>query len=91
MTSCGGCASCIGEQPAGTRFVFMTERETPMTPAGFRKMLARVGTEAGLRAVYPHMLRHSCGFFMADAGEDVRAMQDWLGHANVQNTVAIPN
>ena len=33
------------------------------------------------------MLRHSCGFYMADRREDVRVMQDWLGHANIQNTV----
>jgi type 1 fimbriae regulatory protein FimB/type 1 fimbriae regulatory protein FimE len=37
--------------------------------------------------VHPHMLRHSCGFYMADRREDVRVMQDWLGRANVQNTV----
>ena len=58
-----------------------------MSPAGFRKMLSRVGAECGLPAVHPHMLRHSCGFYMADRREDVRVMQDWLGHANVQNTV----
>jgi site-specific recombinase XerD len=33
------------------------------------------------------MLRHSCGFFMADRHEDMRVMQDLLGHANVQNTI----
>jgi site-specific recombinase XerD len=33
------------------------------------------------------MLRHSCGFYIADRREDVRVMQDWLGHSNVQNTV----
>jgi len=75
------------EQEPGTRFLFMTERRTPMSPADFRKMLSRVGTECGLPAVHPHMLRHSCGFYMADRREDVRVMQDWLGHANVQNTV----
>jgi integrase len=75
------------EQEPGTRFLFMTERRAPMSPAGFRKMLARVGAECGLPAVHPHMLRHSCGFYMADRREDVRVMQDWLGHANVQNTV----
>jgi hypothetical protein len=32
-------------------------------------------------------IRHSCGFYMADHREDMGVMQDWLGHANVQNTV----
>ena len=58
-----------------------------MTAAGFRKILSTVGTVSGLPQVHPHMLRHSCGFYMADRREDVRVMQDWLGHANVQNTV----
>jgi integrase len=69
------------------RYVFMSELGAPTTPAGFRKMLSRVGAQCGLPTVHPHMLRHSCGFAMAEAGEDVRAMQDWLGHAAIQNTV----
>jgi integrase len=74
-------------QEPGCRFIFMNERKAPMTAAGFRKMLSTVGAACGLPHVHPHMLRHSCGFYMADRREDVRVMQDWLGHANVQNTV----
>jgi len=70
------------------RHIFMNERGAPMTETGFRKTLATVGVAAGLALpIHPHMLRHSCGFYMADRSEDVRVMQDWLGHANVQNTV----
>jgi integrase len=64
-------------QEAGCRFVFMNERGAPMTAAGFRKMLSTVGATCGLPHVHPHMLRHSCGFYMADRREDVRVMQDW--------------
>ena len=40
------------------RYVFLTERKSPMTPAGFRKMIARLGTAAGFPfAIHPHMLR----------------------------------
>jgi type 1 fimbriae regulatory protein FimE len=74
-------------QEPGGRFIFMTELRAPMTTAGFRKMLSRVGVECGLPAIHAHMLRHSCGFYMAERHEDVRAMQDWLGHAALQNTV----
>jgi len=74
-------------QEPGCRFIFMNERGAPMTASGFRKMLSTVGAACGLPHVHPHMLRHSCGFYMADRREDVRVMQDWLGHANVQNTV----
>jgi site-specific recombinase XerD len=74
-------------QEPGCRFIFMNERKAPMSSAGFRKMLSTVGAACNLPHVHPHMLRHSCGFYMADRREDVRVMQDWLGHANVQNTV----
>ena len=73
-------------QEPGCRFIFMNERGTPVTASGFRKMLATVGAACGQPHVHPHMLRHSCGFYMADRREDVRVMQDWLGHANIQNT-----
>ena len=30
--------------------------------------------------IHPHMLRHGCGYALANAGHDTRAIQDWLGH-----------
>ncbi|HFV9295705.1 TPA: tyrosine-type recombinase/integrase, partial [Serratia fonticola] len=38
-------------------------------------------------SVHPHMLRHSCGYALADDGIDTRLIQDYLGHRNIQNTV----
>jgi hypothetical protein len=38
-------------------------------------------------AVHPHMLRHGCGYALANAGHDTRALQAWLGHKNIQHTV----
>jgi type 1 fimbriae regulatory protein FimB/type 1 fimbriae regulatory protein FimE len=59
-----------------------------MSAAGFRKMLARTGKEAGFRfSVHPHMLRHACGFKLANDGQDTRALQHYLGHKNIQHTV----
>ena len=36
--------------------------------------------------VHPHMLRHACGFKLAHDGVDTRALQEWLGHRNIQHT-----
>jgi len=70
------------------RYVFMTERDTPMSTAGFRKLLARIGVEADFPfPVHPHMLRHACGFKLANDGQDTRALQHYLGHKNIQHTV----
>ena len=75
------------EQPA-SRHVFITERRAPMSPAGFRKTLARTGEESRFPfPVHPHMLRHACGYKLANDGQDTRALQHYLGHKNIQHTV----
>ena len=33
------------------------------------------------------MLRHACGFALANKGHDTRALQAYLGHKNIQHTV----
>jgi type 1 fimbriae regulatory protein FimB/type 1 fimbriae regulatory protein FimE len=38
-------------------------------------------------SVHPHMLRHATGFYLANAGQDTRAIQLYLGHKNIQHTV----
>ncbi len=68
-------------------FVFVSERDSPFTTAGFRKMVARLGVAAKFQfAVHPHMLRHACGYKLANDGIDTRALQAYLGHRNIQNT-----
>src|SRR5215472_2670269 len=69
-------------------FVFTSERGAPFTKAGFAKMIARLGVEAGFKfGVHPHMLRHACGYALANGGHDTRALQAYLGHKNIQHTV----
>src|SRR6202035_3602995 len=36
---------------------------------------------------FHYMLRHGCGYALANAGHDTRAIQDWLGHRSIQHTV----
>lgn len=69
-------------------YVFVTERGGPMTTGGFRKLLARNGCAAGFDfGVHPHMLRHACGYKLANDGQDTRAIQYYLGHQNIQRAV----
>jgi site-specific recombinase XerD len=37
--------------------------------------------------LHPHMLRHACGYKLANDGHDTRALQHYLGHKNIQHTV----
>ena len=76
------------EQEPESPFVFTSERAAPFTPAGFRKMIARLGAATGFGfPVHPHMLRHACGYQLANKGVDTRSLQAYLGHKNIQHTV----
>ena len=71
-----------------TQYVLVSERKGPMTASNVRKMIAQAGQAAGITfPVHPHMLRHACGFTLANAGHDTRAVQHYLGHKNIQHTV----
>ena len=69
-------------------YVFTTERGGPMSAAGFRKQLARWAEKAKIGfPVHPHMLRHACGYVLANRGMDTRSLQAYLGHASISHTV----
>jgi integrase len=76
------------EQEPRSPFVFTSERGTPFTTAGFARMIERAGIEAKFCfKPHPHMLRHACGYALANRGHDTRALQAYLGHRNIQHTV----
>ena len=58
-----------------------------MTRQAVNYVLAQSSTRAGLAPVNPHMLRHSCGFALANRGYDLRLIQDYLGHRDPKHTV----
>jgi type 1 fimbriae regulatory protein FimB/type 1 fimbriae regulatory protein FimE len=76
------------EQLDAGAYVFTSERGGPMTADNVRKMVTRAGEVARLPfPIHPHMLRHACGFKLANDGHDTRAIQHYLGHKNIQHTV----
>jgi type 1 fimbriae regulatory protein FimB/type 1 fimbriae regulatory protein FimE len=69
-------------------FVFATERGGPFTTDAVNRLIKRIGERAGFAfLVHAHMLRHGCGYALANKGHDTRAIQDWLGHRSIQHTV----
>jgi integrase len=69
-------------------FVFATERGGPFTADAVNRLVKSIGKRAGLGfPVHCHMLRHACGFALANKRHDTRSIQDWLGHRNIQHTV----
>ena len=69
-------------------YVFLSERKGPLTDSSVRKMIAHAGEVAALGfPVYPHQLRHACGYKLANDKQDTRAIQLFLGYRNIQHTV----
>ena len=69
-------------------YVFTGERKGPLTDSTFRKIMIRAGIAARIGCpIHPHMLRHACGYALANRGHDTRALQAYLGHKNIQHTV----
>jgi site-specific recombinase XerD len=74
-------------ESAKSRFVFVSERGAPLSAAGFSRMIERsaITADLGIKA-HAHMLRHACGYKLANDGIDTRSLQAYLGHRNIQNT-----
>ena len=68
-------------------WLFISERGQPLTRRAVFYLVRRAGESAKLTGVHPHMLRHSCGYYLADKGTDLRTMQDYLGHRDPRHTV----
>ncbi len=78
----------LQRQSVPSPFVFVSERGTPFTTAGFARMIERAAVGAGIELkAHPHMLRHACGYKLANDGTDTRSLQAYLGHRNIQHTV----
>src|SRR5215510_14542935 len=75
-------ATCEDKLP----WLFVSERGQPMTRQAVNYIVRLAGDKAKLGRVWPHMLRHSCGYYLADKGTDLRTMQDYLGHRDPKHT-----
>ena len=78
----------LKEQYPGNYHLFVGERDKKLTTGAIAKIMMRAGELANLPLpVHPHMLRHSCGYYLAEQGLPTRDIQEYLGHKNIQHTV----
>jgi site-specific recombinase XerD len=77
----------LQRESQSSAFVFVSERGSPFTTAGFARMIERAAACAGLGLkAHPHMLRHASGYTPANKGHDTRAIQGWPGHRSITGT-----
>jgi type 1 fimbriae regulatory protein FimB len=71
-----------------TKAFFVSEQRKQMHRSNVNLLMKTYSKAASLPLIaHPHMLRHACGYALADRGADTRLIQDYLGHRNIQHTV----
>ena len=87
-TRCGPCVGCSASRSRSHRSCSRPSAARPSPRQALPGLMERAGEAAklGFKA-HPHMLRHACGFALANKGHDTRALQAYLGHKNIQHTV----
>jgi type 1 fimbriae regulatory protein FimB len=69
-------------------WLFVNEQRAQFTRQAINYLVKQAAQRGKLGHVHPHMLRHSCGFKLANQpGADLRTMQDYLGHRDPKHTV----
>ncbi|EMJ9624388.1 tyrosine-type recombinase/integrase, partial [Salmonella enterica] len=69
-------------------WLFISYHGERLTRQWIYKLSRKYSQQAGLNlVVHPHMLRHACGYALANQGLDTRLIQDYLGHKNISHTV----
>lgn len=77
----------LGSRTDALPWLFISERGQPLTRQSVNYFMAAAAARAGLPPIRPHMLRHSCGYYLANKGYDLRLIQDYLGHRDPKHTV----
>lgn len=69
--------------------LFISNRDLPISRSMLHRLIRHYGQLANIpqEKCHFHTLKHSIATHLLDTGADLRFVQDWLGHANIQNTV----
>lgn len=75
-------------QPKQSAYIFTSWNESPIAARSVQKLCKILGKRAQLPLdIHFHMLRHSCGYHLANGGVGVLHIQQWLGHTSINNTI----
>lgn len=68
-------------------YLFVSQQRNKLSRCRVNEVLKKCSKIANIRHITPHMLRHGCGYYLANKGCDVRVIQEYLGHRRIDNTV----
>jgi len=72
---------------AEEKAVFVSKRGTRLSASSIRARIQKLCREKGIsQRVYPHLMRHSFASHMLESSQDLRAVQELLGHAHLKTT-----
>ncbi len=72
------------EQHDATQYIFTSLRGSPMTRRTVHHVVAEAPKAADIEFRFTLMLRHATGYYLANAGQDTRAIQLYFGHKNIR-------
>ncbi|MEG1270057.1 MAG: tyrosine-type recombinase/integrase [Ruthenibacterium sp.] len=81
------CCFCAEILPLNEAAYFLTGTEKPMEPRTLRYHLQHICDECGLQEVHFHTLRHTFATRCIDAGVEIKALSEILGHSTTRITM----
>ncbi len=77
----------LAKRKLGQDILFLNRRGSPMTRMSVWNIIQEAARQTGKgKRVYPHIMRHSCATHLLQAGADLRAVQELLGHSDISTT-----
>lgn len=78
--------TCLAEIPRVADTVFVNRQKQKLSRQAVSKIVAKLAKLSGL-SLSPHTLRHSCGYKLAQSGLNAFNIAEYLGHANLNNSL----